>query len=154
MTRREWLGLGASLILCYGAAAVGAQFTPGDWYAQLTKPDWTPPNGVFGPVWTILYGMMAVAAWLVWKDRGISRARLGLGLFGLQLALNVAWSWLFFGLQRPGTAMVEITLLWAAILATIIAFRRVCQVAGTLLLPYLMWVTFAAALNLEIWRLN
>lgn len=148
------MALAAFLLLCYGAAAIGAQFTPGAWYAELTKPTWTPPGAVFGPVWTLLYGMMAVAAWLVWRVGGKRGVRGALALFGVQLALNVAWSWLFFGLQRPGAALVDILLLWLAISATILAFWRVRPAAGMLLVPYLVWVSFATALNLQIWRLN
>lgn len=153
--RTRWsLGLVGWLAIVYGVAAIGSQFTPGAWYDQLTKPPWTPPDWLFGPVWTVLYGMMALAAWLVWRTRGFSGARLGLALFGTQLALNAGWSWLFFGLQRPDLALVDIALLWAAILATLVAFWRIRPLAGGLLTPYLLWVSYAAALNLEIWRLN
>lgn len=154
MRRRAWLGLGGWLLLCYGAAAIAGQFAPGPWYEGLAKPAWTPPGAVFGPVWTLLYGMMAIAAWLVWVREGFGGASGPLGLFGVQLALNVAWSWIFFGLQRPGIAALEIVVLWTAILATTVAFWRVRHIAGALLLPYLAWVTFAVALNVEIWRLN
>jgi translocator protein len=152
--RRSALGLGAWLIACYGAAALGAQFAPGAWYAELAKPAWTPPAIVFGPVWTVLYAMMAVAAWLVWKAHGFGGARLALGLFGVQLILNAAWSWLFFGRQQPGLAFIDIVLLWVMIVATIIAFRRLRPGAAALLVPYLLWVSFAAALNFAIWRMN
>ncbi|HEY8485087.1 MAG TPA: TspO/MBR family protein, partial [Longimicrobiales bacterium] len=152
--RRAWIGLAVWLGICYGAALVGSQFTANEWYRALDKPSWTPPAWVFGPVWTVLYGTMAVAAWLVWKDRGLAGARPALLLFAVQLALNIAWSWLFFGLHRPGLALVDILALWAAILATLLAFWRVRGLAGALLLPYLGWVTFAAALNYRIWRLN
>jgi translocator protein len=154
MTRRSWLGLGAWLVVCYGVAAVAGQFTPGAWYEQLAMPDWTPPDWLFGPVWTVLYGLMAVAAWMIWQQKGLSGASFALGLFGFQLALNLAWSWLFFGLQEIGLALADIVALWAAILLTIVAFWRENRVAGGLLMPYLLWVTFAAALNFEIWRLN
>jgi translocator protein len=154
MRGRRWLGLVSWLLLVFAAAAVGSQFTPGEWYAQIDKPPWTPPRWLFGPVWSALYAMIAVAAWLVWKENGFAGARLGLTLFGVQLVLNAAWSWLFFGLQRPDLALLDIALLWAAILGTLIAFWRVRPLAGWLLVPYLAWVTFAAALNFEIWRLN
>lgn len=154
MTRRELLGLVVFLILCYGAASIGARFTPGPWYAGLAKPGWTPPGAVFAPVWTILYGLMAVAGWLVWKAGATARTRAALAVFAVQLVLNTAWSWLFFGLERPDLALLCIVLLWAAIVATITAFWRVRPLAGGLLLPYLIWVTFAAALNFQIWRLN
>lgn len=154
MTARQWLGLGGFLLLTFAAAAIGSQFMPGEWYARLAKPSWTPPSWLFGPVWTLLYVLMAVAAWLVWKDRGFAGARVALVLYGVQLALNAAWSWLFFGLQRPGLAFAEILVLWIAILATLIAFWRHRALAGALLVPYLAWVSFATALNLAIWRLN
>jgi translocator protein len=154
LVRRDWIGLGGWLLLCFGVAAFGAQFEPGSWYAQLEKPPWMPPDWVFAPAWSVLYGSMAVAAWLVWKQEAFSGARLALGLFGLQLVLNAAWSWLFFGLRQPGLALAGIVILWAAILATLLAFWRVRRVAGGLLAPYLGWVTFAAALNFEVWRLN
>lgn len=154
MGRREWIGLGAWLALCYAVALVGSQFTAGAWYEQLVKPAWTPPGWVFGPVWTVLYGAMAVAAWFVWKDHGFGGARLALGLFLVQLALNLAWSWLFFGEQRIGLALVDIAALLLAILLTMIAFWRRRRLAAILLVPYLLWVIFASMLNFEIWRLN
>jgi benzodiazapine receptor len=149
--------LAASLALCFAVAGLGGYWTSlglGPWYIALRKPPWTPPNRVFGPVWTVLYAAMAVAAWLVWRRRGLVGVGLPLALFALQLALNLAWTGLFFALRRPGLAFGEIGLLWAAILATQGAFGRVSRVAGLLLIPYLAWVTFAAALNLAIWRLN
>jgi tryptophan-rich sensory protein len=120
----------------------------------LLKPAWNPPAWVFGPVWTVLYLMMAVAAWLVWRRRGFAGAPWALGLFVLQLALNTLWSAIFFGLRRPGVAAIEILLLWLAILATLIAFAPVSRLAAILLAPYLAWVTFAAVLNFTIWRMN
>jgi translocator protein len=147
-------GLLAWLLLCYAAAGFGSLFAPGEWYVSLTKPAWTPPAWLFAPVWTLLYAMMAVAAWLVWTARGFAGARIALSLFITQLVLNAGWSWLFFGLRRPGIAAIEIGLLWIAILATLIAFWRLRRVAAVLLLPYLGWVSFAAALNIAIWRLN
>jgi translocator protein len=154
MGRREWLGLGGWLFVCYGVSAVASRFTPGVWYDQLAKPEWTPPDWVFGPVWIVLYGVMAIAAWLVWKEKGFGGARLALGIFGFQLALNLAWSWLFFGLEEIGLALADIVLLCVAIFLTILAFWRENRIAAGLLVPYLLWVTFAAALNFEIWRLN
>ncbi|HEX6307718.1 MAG TPA: TspO/MBR family protein [Longimicrobiales bacterium] len=154
MNRRDLLGLVVALAVCFGAAAVGAQFMPGPWYDQLAKPAWTPPGAVFGPVWTVLYALMAVAAWLVWKRRRDAPVGFALAMFALQLVLNAAWSWLFFGLERPDLALVDIAVLWCAILVTTIAFWRVRPVAGGLLLPYIAWVTFAAALNWQIWQLN
>ena len=151
---RSWLGLMGWLSLTFAAAVFGGQFTPGPWYAQLAKPGITPPAWVFGPVWTALYAMMAVAAWLVWKQRGFAGASLALTLFIVQLALNALWSWIFFGLHNPGLALAEIQLLWLAVLATLLAFRRHHKTAGLLLLPYLIWVTFAVVLNFLIRQMN
>jgi translocator protein len=152
---RQWAGLAAWLGLCYLAAFVGSRFTDtGAWYQALEQPAWQPPDWLFGPVWTLLYTMMAVAAWLVWREWGRRAVGGALALFLVQLALNVAWSWLFFGQQRPDLAFGEIVLLWIAILATLLAFWRIRTLAGALLIPYLLWVTFAAALNYSIWQLN
>lgn len=139
------------LALTFGAAVVGSQFGPGPWFEALQKPDWNPPNWVFAPVWTALYAMMAVAAWLVWRGGG---RRGPIVLFLLQLALNAAWSWLFFGLHRPDLALADIVLLWLAIVATLVAFARVSGGAAALMVPYLAWVSFATVLNASIWRLN
>jgi len=148
------IGLIVFLLICYAAAGIGAIFTTpavqGNWYAELYRPPWTPPNWVFGPVWTLLYTMMAIAAWLVWRKRGVRGASIPLLLFGVQLALNVLWSVIFFGLRLPVLAAGEIVLLWLAILATLIAFWRVTPIAGWLMLPYLLWVTYASTLNFAI----
>ena len=149
-----WLGLIAWLALCVGAAAVGSRFMPGAWYASLQKPSWNPPGWVFGPVWTALYAAMAVAAWMVRRRGGFAVQGRALGLFLLQLALNAAWSPVFFGMQRIGLALVVMLLLWAAIAATMAAFFRVSRGAGWLLVPYLAWVSFAAVLNFTLWRMN
>lgn len=133
---------------------MGAQFTPGAWYAGLTKPTWTPPGWVFAPVWTTLYLLMAVAAWLVTLHGEWRLRRLPLALFSLQLAVNAAWSWLFFGLQRPDWALVNILVLWGLVSVTVVLFLKTRWVAGILLLPYWGWLTLAAALNAEIWRIN
>jgi len=129
-------------------------FPPDDWYASLEKPSWNPPGWVFGPVWTALYTMMAVAAWLVWRRGGFAAQRLPLGLFMVQLAFNALWTPLFFGFHWIGTAFVEILLLGLAIAATLAAFRSVSRLAMWLLVPYLAWVSFAAVLNYTLWRLN
>ncbi len=153
----QWLVLALFVMICLGTAGLGAAWTNlsvGDWYVTLNKPTWNPPKWVFGPVWTTLYIMMAIAAWLVWGKKGLAAARLPLLLFGVQLFLNAAWSALFFGMRNPGIAFADIVLLWFAILATIIAFGRVSNLAALLLLPYLAWVSFATALNYSIWRLN
>jgi len=154
---RDLTALAASLALCFAVAGLGGYWTGlglGPWYDGLRKPSWTPPNWVFGPVWTALYASMAMTAWLVWRRRGTHRVAFPLGLFGLQLALNLAWSGLFFALRRPGPAFGEILLLWAAILATLLSFGRVSRWAALLMVPYLAWVSYAAALNFALWRLN
>ena len=148
------LGLIVSLAVCFAAAIPGAVFPTGQWYAQLAKPALTPPNWVFGPVWTLLYLMMAVAAWLVWSDPSPPRARIPLIVFVVQLVLNAAWSCLFFGLHSIGLALADIVVLWATILATLISFWRLRKLAGALLIPYLLWVSFAGYLNIALWRLN
>ena len=142
-------------VLTATAASLGAIFTPGPWYAALAKPALTPPNWVFPLVWTVLYVMIALAGWLLWRGR--ERDRLGhvaVTIWGLQLGLNAAWSWLFFGLHLIGIALTEIFLLLAAVLATIVLARRTSPTAGWLLVPYLAWAGFAAWLNYAIWRLN
>ncbi len=150
----RWLGLMAWLALSFSAAAMSGLFMPGEWYALLKKPSWNPPAWVFGPVWTALYTMMAVAAWLVWKGGGFAAQRRPLTFFLAQLALNAAWTPLFFGLHWTGVAFAEIVLLWLAIATTIAAFRPVSRAAAWLLAPYLAWVSFAAVLNFALWRLN
>ena len=147
--------LTVSLVVCLGAAGFGAFITAPalrPWYANLRKPSWTPPNWLFGPVWTILYVAMAVAAWMVWQRSGLMERPMK--LFLLQLSLNAAWSLLFFGLRSPGAAFAEIVTLWLAILATAIEFWKVAPAAGIMFAPYLGWVSYAAALNLSIFRLN
>ncbi len=135
-------------------AATGAYFAPGDWYAALQKPPWNPPDWIFPPVWTVLYLTIAASGWLAWRHAPDGHAPLALGVYLVQLVLNAAWSWLFFGLHRPGLALAEIVLLWLSILATIVLFWRIKPLAGVLLLPYLLWVGFAAALNGTLWALN
>jgi tryptophan-rich sensory protein len=143
--------------LCLLVAALGSLATtpeiPG-WYAQLAKPTWTPPSWVFGPVWTTLYVLMGVAAWLVWRRGGFRSQARPLTLFLTQLALNLAWSFVFFGAHQVGWALVDILLLWVAIAATALAFSRASRPAAWLLAPYLAWVSYAAALNASIWLLN
>lgn len=154
----QWLGLALSVAICFSAAAVGAHVTRpeiGGWYATLNKPLWNPPNWVFGPMWSMLYLLMGIAAWLVWRERGFAaEAALPLGLFAAQLALNVLWSIIFFGMHRIRLAFVEITLLCVAIGATLSVFAGVNRLAAWLLLPYLLWVMFASLLNYTIWKLN
>lgn len=156
-TRRELGGLALLLGLCLGVAALGGLATASSvrtWYPTLAKPTWTPPSWVFGPTWTALYTAMAVAAWLVWKRAEHAGRKAALALFALQLTLNLAWSFVFFALRSPLAGLVDILLLWAAVLATTVAFWRVARAAGWLFVPYALWVGFAAALNLAIVRLN
>ena len=148
------LGLLAWLAVTFAAASVGARFMPGAWYETIVRPSWTPPNAIFAPVWTVLYVLMAVAAWLVWRKAGFAGASAPLLLFVAQLVLNATWSYLFFGAHRIGAAAVEILVLWAFILATFIGFWAQTRLAGALLVPYVLWVGFASALNLALWRLN
>lgn len=156
-TRTQILGLVFFLVLCLIAGWLGSIATTqeiGGWYKSLNKPTWNPPAYVFGPVWTTLYVLMALAVWLVWKKKGFGEAKLELGLFGVQLLLNVAWSWIFFHFHQPGWAFVELVVLWVTIVTTTLMFFRVSKVAGGLMLPYLGWVTFASVLNFTIWQLN
>lgn len=146
------------LALTFSAALLGSLFTRNaisDWYANLNKPSFNPPGWLFGPVWTALYVLMAVSAAIVWH-KGLDKAavRIALALFLLQLILNGLWTPLFFGLRMPLVAFIEIVLLWASIGLTILAFARVSLAAAVLLLPYILWTSFAAVLNLSIWLLN
>jgi len=150
----EGLALTVFLLVCFGVAWFGARFRPGEWYGGLVKPSWTPPNGLFAPVWIVLYATMAVAGWMVWREAGLSGAALPLSLFAVQLFLNGIWSWLFFGLHRPDMAFADIIALWLAIAATIVVFQPISVTAGLLLLPYFLWVSFALVLNFSIWQLN
>lgn len=153
---RQWLGLAGWLALAFAAAAIGAvaSVSAREFYAALVRPAWAPPGWLFGPVWTALYALMGVSAWLVWRERGFAGARAALALFIVQLAVNALWSWLFFAWRLGGPAFAEVLLLWCLIVATVIAFRRISALAALLLLPYLAWVTFASALTFAVWRLN
>jgi translocator protein len=154
---RQTLALVLLLALTFAAAAVGGLFTStsvGGWYQQLERPEWRPPDWIFGPVWTTLYAMMAVAAWLVWRRGRWTHARVPLALWLLQLLLNVGWSALFFGIREPGLAFYEIILLWLAIAATTASFWRWSKIGALIMIPYLAWVTFAAMLNYTIWQMN
>lgn len=139
------------LALSFVPAVVGLRFPAPAYYARLNKPAWAPEPSVFGPVWTILYTLMGIAAWLV-ADSSDAQSRTPLRLWGTQLVLNASWTPIFFGLRAPGLALVNIVALWLALLATMIAFFRRRPAAGALLLPYLAWVSFATALNFSIWR--
>ena len=138
------------------AAAIGsaASIQAGSFYTQLVRPDWAPPPDIFGPVWTVLYALMGIAAWLVWRVAGFRAARTALTLFLVKLAVNALWSWLFFGWHLGAVAFADIVLLWVLIVATLIAFWRIRPIAGALLIPYLLWVSFASALNYAVWQLN
>ena len=136
------------------AAAVGSRFRPGEWYERLRKPSWRPPNWLFAPVWSALYLMMAFAAWLVWGKAGLAAGAVPLALWLGQLVLNAAWSPAFFGLRRPDLGLIVIAALWVAIASTVAAFAAVSATAAWLMVPYLVWVSFATALNFAIWRLN
>jgi translocator protein len=149
-----WLGLLGWIGISFTAAGIGALVTDPGWYQTLNRPDWAPPSWLFGPVWTVLYLLMGIAAWLVWTHKGFAGAPLALSLFIVQLVFNAAWSWLFFGFRRPGIAFAEIVLLWSLILATAIAFKTHRALAAWLLTPYLTWVTFAAVLNFALWQRN
>ncbi len=142
------------LVLTFGAAALGARFLPDEWYRQLKKPTWNPPNAVFAPVWTLLYLLIAISAWLVWRKYGLAGASGPLALFILQLVLNAAWTWLFFGRHSIAGAFIDILALWMTILLTLLMFWRLEPLAGILLVPYLAWVSFAAALNGTIYGMN
>ncbi|MBI4132567.1 MAG: tryptophan-rich sensory protein [Candidatus Sungbacteria bacterium] len=140
------------------AGVIGSVFTVSaipNWYAGLIKPAVNPPSWVFGPVWTTLYALMGVAAFLIWKKGFEQRdVKIALGIFGVQLVLNTVWSIIFFGLQSPGWALVDITLLWLAIVWTMVVFHKISKPAAYLLLPYILWVSFASYLNYVIWVLN
>ena len=153
---RELIALVAFLLLTFAAAGVGAvaSINAAAFYQQLVQPGWAPPAGVFGPVWSVLYLLIAVAAWLVWKARGLRGACVALTLFVVQLAANALWTWLFFAWHRGSWAFAEIIVLWVLIVTTIVAFWRIRPVAGALLLPYLAWVSFACGLTWAMWRLN
>lgn len=158
MSFRNLPKLVISIALCELAGIFGSVFTFSaipTWYAALAKPQFAPPNWIFGPVWTILYLLMGIAFYLVWTSHADTRARRrAMAMFGVQLLLNAIWSPIFFGLQSPGSAFLVIILLWCAIIATMYLFSKVLRTAALLLLPYLAWVSFAAYLNYSIWVLN
>ena len=153
---RNLIGLAGWLLVSFAAAAVGAAASADapSFYAELVKPDWAPPAWVIGPVWTVLYLLMGIAAWLVWTERGRRLAKAGLGLFLVQLAANALWSWIFFAWRSGAWAFAEIVILWTLILATVIVFARVRAAAAALLGPYLAWVSFAVWLTWVLWRSN
>lgn len=155
--RHGWFpGLPVWLAASFIAAALGgvASVDAGPFYMQLVRPDWAPPPGLFGPVWSVLYTLIGIAAWLVWRIDGLGAHRTALVLFLAQLGVNALWSWLFFGWHLGGLAFADVLLLWVLILATMLHFWRASPLAGVLLLPYLLWVSFAAVLNFSVWQLN
>jgi len=147
------MALAGWLLVSFAAAALGALASAdaGEFYRQLERPAWAPPGWLFAPVWTLLYALMGVAAWLAWRRAGFAAAH---WLFLAQLAVNALWTWLFFAWRQGALAFVEILVLWALIAATVVAFRRIRPLAGLLLVPYLAWVTFAAALTYAVWQRN
>jgi tryptophan-rich sensory protein len=153
---KQALGLLGWLAVSFVAAALGgvASANAGAFYRELARPAWAPPAWLFAPVWSVLYLLMGIAAWLVWRERGFRGAAVALTLFVVQLAANAVWTWLFFAWRQGALAFGEILVLWALILGTIVAFARVRPIAGALLLPYLAWVTFAAALTFATWQRN
>jgi translocator protein len=155
-TSKQFIGLGVWLTVSFVAAFVGsvASLQAGQFYSQLVRPDWAPPGYLFGPVWTVLYALMGISAWLVWRIDGFRAASSALTLFLVQLIVNALWSWLFFAWQLGAVSFADIVLLWALIVATLIAFARISPLAAALLIPYLLWVSFAAVLNYAIWQLN
>lgn len=154
--RRDAIPLVVFLGVSFVAAAIGSFVTFASldpWYANLQKPAWTPSGAVIGAIWTVLYALMGIAAWLVWREKGWSLS-LPLVLFAVQLVLNVLWSVLFFGLQNLAAGLIGILFLWAAVAATLVSFWRVTRWAGALFVPYLAWVTIATTLNAVLWQMN
>jgi benzodiazapine receptor len=153
---RPVLGLLGWQLLCFVFAAIGAVASAeaGAFYGQLVRPGWAPPGWLFAPVWTVLYALMGIAAWLVWRAHGFTKGKAALVLFVVQLGANALWTWIFFAWHQGALAFAEILLLWCLIVATAASFWRLNAVAAVLLLPYLAWVTFACALTFATWRLN
>jgi tryptophan-rich sensory protein len=154
--RRQLAGFLGWFSTCFATAAIGglASASAGAFYQQLNRPEWAPPGWLFAPVWTLLYLLMAISAWLVWRARGFKAARDALSLFLLQLAVNAAWTPLFFVWHLGAAAFVEILVLWILIACTVVVFWHTHRLAAVLLLPYLAWVTFASGLTYTIWQLN
>lgn len=154
--QKQVLGLAGWMAVSFAASAVGATASvrAGVFYNQLVRPGWAPPASVFGPVWTVLYALMGISAWLVWRSGGFRRHRPALTLFMAQLVVNALWSWLFFAWHLGALALADILVLALLVTGTLVAFWRIQRLAGALLVPYLLWVIFAAALNYSVWRLN
>jgi tryptophan-rich sensory protein len=154
--QQGWALLGF-IVLCFAVGGIGGVVTNSalyDWYPTIAKPTWTPPNWVFGPVWSALYFMMACAVWLVWRQGNAVSRTVPMACFGIQLMLNLVWSLLFFGWRSPSAAFVGVLLLWVSIAATARVFAGRSRIAGLMMAPYLAWTSFAAILNFYIWRLN
>lgn len=158
MNIKKVLKLSVSIAACQSAGVLGSFFTRqsvSTWYLGLHKPSFNPPSWVFGPVWITLYTLMGVSLFLVWRKQGSSKSKTAaLGFFFIQLVLNVLWSVLFFGMRLPGAAFIEIMTLWLCAAVTLYLFFRLSHAAGVLLIPYLLWLTFAVVLNFSLWRLN
>lgn len=154
--QKQFFGLVGWLVVSFAASAVGAvaSIQAQSFYGKLTQPSWAPPGWVFGPVWTTLYALMGVAAWLVWREGGFRKNKTSLSLFLVQLVVNALWSWLFFAWHLGAYALIDLIALWLLIIATLVTFWRVKPLAGTLLVPYLLWVSFAGILNYTVWQLN
>lgn len=153
--KNKWLVLAGFIVLCLGIGTIAGLVTADasvTWFPTLKKPSFNPPSWVFAPVWSLLYIMMAIAAWRVWLEGSIAKP--ALNLFFIQLVLNFAWSLLFFGLHSPALALIDIIAMWIMIVLTVRAFFKIAKPAGWLLVPYLAWVSFATILNASIWWLN
>lgn len=154
--KSQIIGFFGWLVISFIAAGIGAAASihASSFYAELVRPSWAPPSAVFGPVWTVLYALMGISAWLVWRTKGFRAVCIPLILFLVQLTLNALWSWLFFGWHLGFLAFADIVLLWLLIVTTLVLFWRVRSLAGVLLVPYLIWVSFASALCYSVWQLN
>jgi len=150
----DLMGLAFWIVLTFSVAAFASQFEPGVWYTTIAKPDWTPPGWLFGPVWGMLYLAMSISAWLIWRQRSQSAVSIPLGFYMMQLAVNGLWSWIFFGRQWIGLAFIDLITLVILVAMTLAVFLRIRKAAGLMLIPYLIWISFAAALNFQIWRMN
>ena len=150
----DLLGLLFWLLVTFGVAYIASQFEPGQWYGTISKPSWTPPGWIFGPVWGLLYLAMSISAWLVWRKAGRVSMSAPIGFYVSQLIVNGLWSWFFFGRQWIGVALIDLILLVILVAVTLVLFLRTDRRAGFLLIPYFLWICFAMALNFQIWRLN
>ncbi len=154
--QKQFFGPIGGLLVSFAASAIGAvaSIQAQSFYAELTQPGWAPPGSVFGPVWTTLFALMGIAAWLVWREGGFRKNKTALTLYLVQLVVNALWSWLFFAWHLGAYALIDLVVLWLLIIATLVAFWRVKTLAGILLVPYVLWVSFAGFLNYAVWQLN